>query len=255
MTAMSDNGRWIGARLIYDKGALTGAADGVMKPIRNMPGYGKPGNWRDAESIASDGSAGFYVAFERQHRIWHYRAHPTDPMDTDPIPLKGPDDIEKQPGNGGIEGLTRLCDRRLLALSEQAPGSAPGTTKAWVFDGKQWKALNYATTGSFHVTDATTLPDCNVAVLERSFNLTEGVRARIVYIPAKTIRPGATLRGEELAMLLQPTTVDNMEGIAARRGGGDETLIYLVSDNNFSGFQRTLLMMFELLPPPKAGGG
>jgi hypothetical protein len=40
--------------------------------------------------------------------------------------------------------------------------------------------------------------------------------------------------------------VDNFEGIAARRGPKGETLIYLISDNNFRSGQRTLLMMFAL---------
>lgn len=37
-----------------------------------------------------------------------------------------------------------------------------------------------------------------------------------------------------------------MEGIAARLGPKGETLVYLLSDNNFSPLQQTLLMMFEL---------
>ncbi len=251
MVAMSDNGRWIAARLLYDKGNLTGATDGVLKPIKKLKGYTRRGNWRDAESLAQDGSGGFYVSFERHHRIWHYPAHPTDPIDAEPQALNGPDDFEKQPYNGGVEALTRLCDRRLLAISEEAPGDAPGTKKAWVFDGKSWKALNYATTGKFRVTGAATLPDCNLAILERSYTPLEGVRARVLYLPAETIRAGATLRGEELAALAPPLSVDNMEGIAARRGDHGETLLYLVSDDNFSKFQRTLLLMFDLLPPPE----
>jgi hypothetical protein len=38
-----------------------------------------------------------------------------------------------------------------------------------------------------------------------------------------------------------------MEGISARRdAAGGKTLVYLISDDNFSAVQRTLLMMFEL---------
>jgi hypothetical protein len=251
MVAVSDNGRWVTASLLYDKGDLSGVADGIMKPLKRVAGYDRPGNWRDAESLATDGTGGYFIAFERQHRIWHYRARPPeDPTEATPIALKGPDDIDKQPANGGIEGIARLCDRRLLAISESAQG-APGTNKAWVFDGK-WRALGYTTTGNFHPTDAATLPDCSVAVLERSFSVPDGVRGRVVLIQPKTIRPGAVLRGEEIAVLAPPITVDNMEGISARRGEHGETLIYLLSDDNFSGFQRTLLLMFELLPPPES---
>ena len=37
-----------------------------------------------------------------------------------------------------------------------------------------------------------------------------------------------------------------MEGIAIRRDSAGRTLIYLLSDDNFSFMQRTLLLMFEL---------
>lgn len=252
-TAISDNGRWISGSLTYHNGALVGAGNGVMKPMLRLQGYTRKGNWRDAEALAPDGSGGYFVAFERQHRIWHYRTPRGKPFDVEPIALPGPPDIESQPNNGGIEAMARLCDRRLLAISETAPadGDAASAVKAWVFDGKQWKPLSYATTDDFKPTGAATLPDCNLAVLERSFSRLRGVRARVVFVQAKTIRPGATLRGDALATLVPPVTVDNMEGIAARKGDNGETLIYLVSDNNFSGFQRTLMMMFELLPPPE----
>jgi hypothetical protein len=249
LVAMSDNGRWVRMTLEYDKqGDLNGARDGLLRRIIPAEGYRLRGNWRDAEAIAPDGSGGYFVSFERQHRIWHYRTPPSDPFESTPVPLKGPADIEDQPNNGGIEGMARLCDRRLLIFSEQAT-TDDGDAKAWVFDGKQWKGLRYATASTFHPTGATVLPDCNLAILERSFTPSRGVRARVVFVPAKDIRPGAALRGEVLAEFALPLTVDNMEGIAARKGGNGETLIYLVSDDNFSGFQRTMLTMFELLPP------
>ena len=47
--------------------------------------------------------------------------------------------------------------------------------------------------------------------------------------------------------LLPPLSVDNFEGLAVREEGG-RTFLYIVSDDNFSGSQRTLLMKFEVLP-------
>ena len=49
-------------------------------------------------------------------------------------------------------------------------------------------------------------------------------------------------------MLRPPLIFDNFEGIAARSGAGGETLIYLLSDDNFNPLQRTLLLMFALRP-------
>ena len=39
--------------------------------------------------------------------------------------------------------------------------------------------------------------------------------------------------------------IDNMEGIGVHRAGGD-TVLTLISDNNFSSLQRTLLLQFSL---------
>ena len=98
-------------------------------------------------------------------------------------------------------------------------------------------------------TAAARLPSGRVLVLERGFvaaNLE--ISARLVRLDAGAPRAGAVLAGEVLAVLRRPLTVDNMEGLAARPGADGRTLIYLLSDDNFSPFQRTLLMMFELDP-------
>jgi hypothetical protein len=54
------------------------------------------------------------------------------------------------------------------------------------------------------------------------------------------------LEGRVIAEFLPPVTVDNFEGVAVRRGEDGETLVYVLSDDNFNPDQRTLLLMFEL---------
>jgi hypothetical protein len=61
------------------------------------------------------------------------------------------------------------------------------------------------------------------------------------------VKPRAVLISREIARLERPLTIDNFEGIAARRGPAGETWIYLVSDDNYQVLQRTLLMKFELI--------
>jgi len=41
-------------------------------------------------------------------------------------------------------------------------------------------------------------------------------------------------------------TIDNFEGIAARRLSDGRVRLYVISDDNFSGRQRTLLMVFDV---------
>ncbi len=41
--------------------------------------------------------------------------------------------------------------------------------------------------------------------------------------------------------------IDNMEGLSVTQNGKGETLITIVSDNNFSALQRTVLLRFALV--------
>ena len=89
-------------------------------------------------------------------------------------------------------------------------------------------------------------PAGDILVLERRYTLIGGVAALLRRLPQESIRRGARLDGAEIARLQPPLNVDNMEGIAVRRNGAGGTLIYLLSDDNYSVLQRTLLLMFEL---------
>jgi len=68
-----------------------------------------------------------------------------------------------------------------------------------------------------------------------------------VVLDAEALRRGALPAPEALAELRQPLTVDNFEAVDAIRGPAGETLIYLLSDDNFSPLQRSLLLLFALL--------
>jgi len=55
------------------------------------------------------------------------------------------------------------------------------------------------------------------------------------------------LDGEVVADVGMNFMIDNMEGLSVRKGADGETLVYVVSDDNFNTpLQQTLLMMFEL---------
>jgi hypothetical protein len=63
---------------------------------------------------------------------------------------------------------------------------------------------------------------------------------------AADVKSGGTVRARELAWLASPYAVDNLEGLAARKGARGETLLWLISDDNFNPLQRNILLMFEL---------
>lgn len=57
---------------------------------------------------------------------------------------------------------------------------------------------------------------------------------------------------ETLAILKRPFPVDNFEGITATRLPDGTVRLYIISDDNFSDRQRTLLLAFDVLPDPSA---
>jgi len=241
LLAITDKGKRFFARPAYDaQGNLIGVTDTHMDNL--IAPSGRPlilSDETDAEAMAPGVDGSILVAFERDHRIWRY---PPDGGPPEPIPP--PHELKYAPANGGIEGLALLKDGRLFAITEDfAKG---GRTVGWVSSEDGWSVLTYAAGDGFKPTDATTLPDGDVVVLERYFTLRGSGAARLKRIKGDAIVPGAHLEGELLAELRSPLTVDNMEGVAARRAGDGRALLYLISDDNFSRFQRTLLMMFEL---------
>ena len=133
----------------------------------------------------------------------------------------------------------------MLAIAEGREEAA--TSPAFLWRGGAWSELAYPRAPGFRPTGATTLPGGDLLVVERSFNLIDGVAIRLQRIAASRIRAGATLQGTTLAVLRRPLTLDNMEGIAARRHPvTGETLVYLISDDNFRSLQQTLLLVFAL---------
>ena len=131
--------------------------------------------------------------------------------------------------------------------TSRRPGDPEGRA-AFLWDGKSWAELSYRTESGFKPTAAALLPDGAVLVLERRFSLIGGLAIRLVRLETDTIGPGTIVQGKALARFSPPLAIDNMEAMAVRRGSKGETLIYLLSDDNFNPLQRTLLLRFELDP-------
>ena len=70
---------------------------------------------------------------------------------------------------------------------------------------------------------------------------------RIRRIPLADIKQGALVDGPALIEADLAYQIDNMEGIAVHRNARGETIITLVSDDNFSVLQRNLLLQFALV--------
>ena len=249
MTAVSDKGTWITARLRYDeRGWLAGLEDGAVAPILDPQGRTlDEKRTQDAESLAVLPNGDLLVAFERRHRLWRYAADP-GPGSHKASAWPNPPGLADYPDNLGLEAIATLADGRVLAITENALTGANGDSHfpAFLWNGESWDRFSYRRTGAFRPSGLARLPDGDLLVLERSFSWLAGVAARLVRVPAAALRPGALVEGEELAALAPPLLTDNWEGLTVRRAANGETLVYLLSDDNFLLIQRNLLAMFAL---------
>jgi hypothetical protein len=245
MTAVTDQGRRITARLLYDgEGRLTGIAEGRIGKLDGANGKHLKGKrHKDAESLAQLSDGSLLLSFEHEHRILRY---PTakKPLKKTPEILDPPPGLSDLPKNKGVEALAVLDGGRVIGITQGR--DKDDDVAAFLRQDGRWSRLSYPKHGEFKPTGAARLPDGNLLVLERYFTWLGGPAARLVVIEAAQVRPGATLKGREIAEFRPPYTVDNMEGIATRRGPDGKTLIYLLSDDNFNALQRTLLLMFAL---------
>jgi len=247
LTMISDTGFFLDASLSLDEaGAPRGVGPALIGKL--IDPAGRPLVSRrasDAEGLARAPDGGFYVSFEAWHRIMYYPPGPI-PFQRPPQFVVPPPGIDGAPSNGALEAIAAWPDGGLVALAEEFRDAA-GNHRAWIDGPIRWQPFTWAQSG-YSPTGATVLSDGSLLVLERRFALFT-FAARIVQVSRTACRAGGRVEGIEIATWAPPDLVDNFEGITARLGRDGETLIYLVSDDNFlSPLQRTLLLCFALRP-------
>ncbi len=257
ITAVSDQGHWLTAELTLNKdGHATGLDNARMG--RLCDDDGTPVAWEriDAEEIQHLPGRGYLVSFERHHRLVLYAAPGNDSspgapdataFEKAPQPFPFPPALVNTRRNKGMEALAILPDGRLLTFAEELR-SIDDDIIGWIGHPEigDWRHVILPSGDDFLPTGAALLPDGDLLLLMRSYRKEIGTRIRILLLEADSLMPDARLQPIELARIEPPATIDNMEAISVGVGPAGETLIYLMSDNNYSDDQRTLLMQFEL---------
>lgn len=244
--AITDDSHWLTGALQYRDGKLVRAAGGEIGPLIAPDGSVLRGKEGDAEGLTGSLDGDVYVSFEGDHRIWRY-GFGRDGLGARPDVVATPADLKRAPGNGGLEGLALLSSGRLLALTESFRDSA-GNIRGWLLgQGADPAPLALKRRLPFDLTDVRELANGDVLTLERRFSRAGGVGFEMRRIPGASVVADAVLDGDVVADAGMNFIIDNMEGLSVRKGADGETLIYLVSDDNFNApLQQTLLMMFEL---------
>lgn len=250
LIAVSDRGYWLAAELRHaPDGTLEGFGPGRLAPLLDDDGRPVDGrDRRDAEELLALPGEGFLVSFEGDHRLVLYPRDGVAGLRGRPVARPFPVEIGGLEPNSGMEALARLPDGRLVVFAEHQ--GIGGTVRGWVGDpgGSSWQDFTLRLEPGFVPTGAAALPTGDVLLLERRYSKEDGTRVRLGVLRAADLLSGVVLVPQELAYLEPPITLDNLEAVAVARGPRDETFVYLLSDDNLSPDQRTLLLQFELLP-------
>jgi len=250
--ALSDKGWWLKGRIVYDGNRPSGIADAQMAPILGPDGLALAARgWYDTESIAQDGGT-LYVGIERVNRIVRLD-YGKDGLLARGQPIEVPPGVRGLPNNKGLEALVFVprglpLGGALIAISERGL-NRDGNLLAFIIGGPRPGAFALRRTADFDVSDAALLPSGDLLVLERKFSWTTGLFVRIRRIKLADVAPGALVDGQVLFEADLGYAIDNLEGLSVHRGSNGETVLTMVSDDNFSALQRTLLLQFTLAEP------
>jgi hypothetical protein len=248
--ALNDRGWWFRGRLVYDDTRPVGIADAEMAPMLGPDGRALTARgWYDTEALGQDGGT-LYVAVERVHQIVRFN-YGRDGLLARGTPIPTPAAMRSLPSNRGVESLVFVprgfpLSGTLIAISERGldqSGNVRGFLIGGPAAGGTFSVKRHA---DFDISDAALLPDGNLLLLERKFSWTRGVYIRLRHVPLAQLRPDAVIDGQMLLEADLGYEIDNMEGLSVHRGAAGETVLTLISDDNFSIIQRTLLLQFTL---------
>ena len=152
------------------------------------------------------------------------------------------------PRNKGVEALAlHPGTGELFAFAEYALNEENNHRGFVIKGGKVIREISVKLRNRFSLTDAEFLPNGDLILLERYYNPFFGIYMRIRRINADTVSSKEPFDGEILINVNGLAEIDNMEAIAISPMDGGAWRLTLVSDDNFSNSQRTLLLEFKLL--------
>ncbi|MGH6751709.1 MAG: esterase-like activity of phytase family protein, partial [Bradyrhizobium sp.] len=248
--AISDKGGWFTGRIVYKGREMTGLDDVEASPM--LGADGKPitaRGWFDTEALALDGSY-VYVGIERVNQILRFDfAKGFTRSLGEVVPL--PPAARKLPFNKGFEALVMVpkgfaLAGTLMAISERGL-DAGGNIIGFLIGGKTPGQFGVRRTENFDISDAVLLPSGDLLLLERKFSILGGIGVRIRRIGLASLAPGAVIDGPTIFNADLGSEIDNLEGIDVHVTPEGDTVLTLISDDNFSMIQRNLLLQFTLV--------
>ena len=156
--------------------------------------------------------------------------------------------------NSGPETMARLADGRFLIIAEGAERSGTTDRPALLFAGDPVAGpraplmFRFVPEPEYNPVDTTELPDGRLLILLRrvTYSIPAEFSTAIALADPAAIRPDKPWRARVIQRLSGEVFGDNFEGIAFIPDPADPAhgAVWVIADDNFSAFQRNLLVRF-----------
>jgi hypothetical protein len=245
--AVSDQGHFLKAGIIRNsEGKISALKNAKFSRLRNRKGKRISGKKNgDAEALEIFGTQ-FLIGFERNHRVDFFNqknAKLWADERADPVGLKGYD----FPNNKGPEAIAiSPLTQELFVFAEYAPNE-DNHHQGLIIKGSKVEPLAVTLTAGYSLTDAHFLADGDLLILERFYTPITGQAMRIRKFESTELKANAVISGEIIMEAASQMEIDNMEGLAITKAQDGSTRLTLISDDNFSRNQRTILLEFKLI--------
>ena len=248
LLAVSDVGDWFAARLVLnDAGDLIGLADGKLTAMRGEDGQPLPDKEHaDAEDITRLPDGRFAVSFEHTNNLRIYDLAGKGPFagPDKTLPVAGA--VRLDP-NDTLEAIAAFGDKLLIGAEGMRVHGGPFWIMAPASEVPPAPVGRVSVNDGYGLVALDRLPDGDFLAMERFYAPLIGPRIfiRRVTQAGLTATP-ARWEGPTIADLGPPVALDNFEGLAITQSDNGSVRIYIISDDNFSRTQRTLLYAFDL---------
>lgn len=244
---ISDESYVFRARLVHEGGRLVGIADAEMQSLFANGDTSKTKG--DAEDLAldpADRSRGVIVRERQANAMLTFDLAAGWPANFEPMRVGAEDRILRS--NKGLESAAYAPEGTPLAGSivtiAERPPRGETDIPAWIAGVGRFSVVRR---DDFDVSSARFLPDGDLLLLERRYSPAWSIGVRLRRIEGSTIAVGARVDGDVILDAGMMSQIDNMEGLAVGADESGRIILTLVSDDNYSLLQRTLILQFALI--------
>lgn len=243
--AISDRARFFHMAPIFDARNNISCFSSVQKrPLRGRSTRALIGHHGDSEGLSfkKNDKNKVLISFERAHRIVEYDLSMDQLLpQTDYETLA----IRELPYNKSFETVRMISDNEVIAFPE-GHEVKKGFLKGYLYNIKDETNIDITLEkyDGHYITDINILNNGDYLTLERRLSLLTGISTVMRHIKKEDLLSGNPASGNVIFHMTSTEGGDNFEAMEIKH---NKTMnhIYIVSDNNFTSFQKTLLLHLE----------